>query len=138
MVISQSKDVDKKFASYPKEIKCKMDFLRKVVLQTAEEIGIEKIEETLKWGEPSYITKQGSTLRMDWKPKNPEQYAMYFKCTSKLVVSFREIFGDIFQYENNRAIVFQLDDSIPITELKKCIAATLKYHSVKQLPFLGL
>ena len=49
-------------------------------------------EETLKWGEPSYLVKNGSTIRIDWKSKTPDQYAMYFKCTSKLVPVFRSLF----------------------------------------------
>ena len=136
--IIQTKDVDGKFENYPKKVQPKMLALRKTVFETARELGIEQLEETLKWGEPSYIAKKGSTLRMDWKEKAPEQYAMYFKCTSKLVPSFKEVFGDTFSYENNRAIVFKLDEKIPKKELKKCIAATLQYHDVKQLPLLGL
>lgn len=138
MHVNQTKDVDTKFANYPKAVKPKMAHLRKLVLQTAEELGIEQLEETLKWGEPSYIAKKGSTLRMDWKEKKPEQYAMYFKCTSKLVDSFKVVFGDTFNYETTRAIVFKLEDKIPEKELKKCIAATLQYHAVKHLPLLGL
>ena len=59
----------------------------------------EKLEETLKWGEPSYLTKYGSTVRMDWKEKNPEQFAVYFKCTSALVPTFKTIYKDKFKFE---------------------------------------
>ena len=129
---------EEKLSNYPTHIKPKMKYLRKLILETAVEIeGLDKLEETLKWGEPSYLTKAGSTLRMDWKAKKPDQYAMYFKCTSKLVPTFKATFGDTFQYEDNRAIIFQLDDEIPAKELKQCIAATLQYHKVKQLENLG-
>lgn len=48
-------------------------FLRQLTLETASEIeGINKLEETLKRGEPSYLVKGGSTIRMDWKKANPE------------------------------------------------------------------
>lgn len=108
------------------------------MLKTAGEIeGLDTIEETLKWGEPSYLTKHGSTLRMDWKEKKPDQYAMYFKCTSKLVPTFQMVFGDRFNYETTRAIVFGLDEEIPVEDLKKCISMTLRYHKVKNLPLLG-
>lgn len=136
--IEQTKDVDAKFNSYPVAIKPKMKFLRELVFKTAEEIGIEHLEETLKWGEPSYIAPKGSTLRMDWKDKKPNQYALYFKCTSKLIISFIEVFGDTFNYENHRAILFKLDDKIPVKELKKCIVAALTYHQVKDQELLGL
>lgn len=48
------------------------------------------------------------------------------------------VFGDLFEYEKNRAILFQLDQEIPVNELKKCINATLMYHKVKDDITLGL
>ncbi len=75
--------VEAVFANYPDFVRDKMQFLRKLVIETAEETeGVTDLEETLKWGEPSFVTKNGSTLRMDWKEKAPDQYAMYFQCTS--------------------------------------------------------
>lgn len=132
-------EVDRVFAAYPDQVSVKMQFLRNLVLQTATEIEqLDSLEECLKWGEPSFVTKHGSTLRMDWKSKTPDQYALYFKCTSRLVETFREVFGDLFQYEGNRAIVFHLDQNIPVPELKSCIKATLTYHKVKHLHRLGI
>lgn len=136
--LTQDPRVTPKFDSYPAQIKPKMDYLRKLVLEVAEETKLTQLEETLKWGEPSYLAKKGSTLRMDWKAKTPNQYAMYFKCTSKLVLTFKEVFGDLFKYETTRAIVFTLDDHVPEKELRECIKATLTYHNVKDLPHLGM
>ncbi|MCP3929970.1 MAG: DUF1801 domain-containing protein [Bacteroidetes bacterium] len=126
------------FDNYPKSVRSQMLHLRELVLNAASEIdGLEKLEETLKWGEPSYLTKYGSTVRMDWKEKNPEQFAIYFKCTSKLVPTFKTIYKDKFTFEGNRAIVFKLNDKIPEIELKHCISLALTYHKVKHLPLLG-
>jgi len=75
---------------------------------------------------------------MDWKERSPNQYAMYFQCSSRLVETFRMLFNHKFQYEGNRAIVFQLNQEIPVMELKKCIKATLIYHDVKHLMTLGI
>lgn len=136
--INKNPAVEEKFAAYPKKIKGKMNTLRKLVIETAKEIdSISEIEETLKWGEPSYLVKKGSTIRMDWKAKNPDQYAIYFKCTSKLVLTFKEVYGDTFKYENNRAILFDLNDEVPKAELKDCIGMALQYHTLKNLPLLG-
>ena len=127
------------FNAYPEYVKSKILHLRSLILDVANGIdSINTLEETLKWGEPSYLVKKGSTLRIDWKPKKPNQYAIYFKCTSKLVETFKIVFKDSFEFEGHRAIVFQLNDTVPETELKQCIAAALTYHNVKQLPFLGL
>ena len=128
-----------KLANYPEHVQGKLRILRKLIIQTASEIPeLEQLEETLKWGEPSFLTKHGSTLRMDWKKETPDQYQLYFKCTSRLIETFRIVFGDLFEYENNRAIIFQLNQEISEIEVKKCITATLTYHKVKNELTLGL
>ena len=131
--------VNEVFANYPDFVRDKMQYLRELVIETAEETeGVTKLEETLKWGEPSFVTKNGSTLRMDWKKKTPDQYAMYFQCTSRLVNTFRLVFDRKFQYDGKRAIVFQLNQKIPKLELKECIKASLTYHNVKKQITLGI
>lgn len=137
--LKKNPKVEEIFGNYPDLIRDKMQHLRELVIETAEETeGVTELEETLKWGEPSFITKHGSTLRMDWKEKTPNQYAMYFQCTSRLVDTFRLVFDQKFQYEGKRAIVFQLNQKIPEMELKECIKATLTYHKVKNQITLGI
>lgn len=138
MKLTSNPKVADVFKNYPATVQHKMYRLRELVLHTANEIeGLEKLEETLKWGEPSYLTKNGSTLRMDWKEKNPQQYAMYFSCSSRLIQTFRKIYTDIFVFEGKRAIVFSLDDKVPEKELKHCIYLALTYQKIKHLPLLG-
>ncbi len=56
------------FNSYPQKIRDKLMILRLLILETASTIeGVGELEETLKWGEPSYLTpktKSGSTIRL--------------------------------------------------------------------------
>lgn len=131
--------VEAVFANYPDFVRDKMQHLRSLVIETAEETeGITLLEETLKWGEPSFVTKNGSTLRINWKEKAPDQYAIYFQCTSRLVDTFRLVFNHKFKYEGKRAIIFQLNQKIPELELKECIKAALTYHQVKGLITLGI
>lgn len=127
------------FNNYPDHVRPKMMHLRQLILDTASETeSIKKLEETLSWGEPSYKTKTGSTIRMDWKKKQPDQYAMYFTCTTSLVDTFRKLYRNKLTFEGNRAIVFDLSDDIPDMELKHCISLALTYHKVKHLPMLAV
>ena len=131
--------VESIFKNYPDSVKKEMTNLRALIIETADEIeGITNLEETLKWGEPSYLTKKGSTIRIDWKSKNPNQYAMYFQCTSRLVSTFKIIYKNTLAFEGKRAIVFQLKEELPKEALKDCITAALTYHKVKHLPLLGM
>ena len=132
-------EVEEVFKSYPDNIRIKMLFLRQLVLETAKELDSVKIvEETIKWGEPSYLTKSGSTIRMDRKKSKPEKYAMYFHCKTKLVDTFKELYKDKFEFDGNRAIIFNTNDRVPVNELKHCISLSLTYHDIKHLPMLGV
>lgn len=134
----ENPEVARVFACYPEPIRKKMMRLRQLVLDTASETeGVDKLEETLKWGEPSYLTKGGSTLRMDWKDRAPHEYAMYFNCNTSLVNTFKELYEDVFTFAGNRAMVFGETDELPMDELKHCISLALRYHRLKHLPLLG-
>lgn len=138
MRLATNPKVEVVFNNYPSPFREKLNILRQLILDTAEETeGVDELEETLKWGEPSYLAKKGSTVRLDWKKSKPDHYAIYFKCTSKLVETFRAIYGDKFSYEKNRAIMFKPEDEVPVAELKHCISMALTYHRVKHLPLLG-
>lgn len=106
--------------------------LRQLIFDTASGIDrVGKLEETLKWGEPSYVTsetKSGSTVRIDWKPRQPDAYAMYFICSTNLVSTFREIYSDQLVFEGNRSIVFNLDEEIQTDAVSHCVAMALTYH----------
>ena len=113
--------------------------LRQLVLDTASETESKTtLEETLKWGDPSYVTKGGSTIRLGWKESKPDQYALYFNCNTRLVDTFKERYGNEFKFEGNRAIVFNESDVLPIDEVKHCILLSLTYHSRKHLLMLGV
>ena len=138
MKIHTDNSVETVLASYPPKAQKKLSELRALVVAAANDLQLPVLEETLKWGEPSYLTKHGSTVRMDWKPKNPDRVSVFFKCTSKLVPAFKDVYPNTFLYDGNRALHFDLDAPIPATELKQCIATALQYHKVKHLPNLGL
>jgi len=127
-------DIRKKFESYPEHIRPKLKFLRKLILDVAaSEESIGKLEETLKWGEPSYLTtasKSGTTVRIDWKSKTPDQYAIYVNCKTTLVDTFRSLFPEL-TYESNRAIILSVNQVVPENEIRLCISMALKYHLTK-------
>ena len=129
--------VKQKFETYPENIAVLLNNIRNLIYSVAKQDGISDITETLKWGEPSYISKNGSTVRFDWKAKYPDQYCIYFNCKTSLVETFKEVYGDIFVYEGNRAIIFQTNQSLPLKELAHCISMSLRYKKIKHLDLLG-
>ena len=129
-------DVAAIFADYPARLRGKLRQLRKLILDTADTTqGVGRIEETLKWGQPSYLTvapKSGSTIRIDRLKSSNDQYAIYFNCQTDLVATFRELYPGQFRFEGNRAIIFNVKDELPKAELTHCIALALTYHARKR------
>lgn len=126
------------FERYPSAVSEKILSLRQLIFEAAVELDLEDLEETLKWGEPSYVTKNGSTVRIAWRKSFPDEVGMFFHCKTTLVDTFKEVYQDQFRFEGNRAILFKLDDAIPEDALKHCIALSLTYHDIKHLPMLGI
>ncbi len=132
----ESPDVAAVFDSYPKDTKKPLLRLRQLIFETASStVGVGDLQETLKWGQPSYLTtkpKTGSTIRIDRVKGGEGRYAMYFHCQTNLVSTFREIYPEAFSFEGNRSIVFDAGDSLPEAELRHCISLALTYHLRKK------
>jgi Domain of unknown function (DU1801) len=124
--------VAKAFGAYPPNMRRKLLALRELIFKTAASTeGVGEIEESLKWGEPAYLTSQtgsGSTVRIDWKASKPSEYAMYFNCQTSLVETFKTLFPGEFRFEGNRALLFKESEPIPKGALAFCISAALTYH----------
>lgn len=120
-------EVEAVYSNNPAPQKKALLNLRELVLETAQEIEkVSEVTEALKWGQPSFVCKSGSTIRID-KVKDSEDIAIYFICTTNLVERFKEHYPDQFDYKGKRAIQFDLNDKMPVEELKHCIAMALTY-----------
>jgi hypothetical protein len=128
--------VDAVFSAYPKPLKAKLLALRRLIFDTAKATkGVGMLQETLKWGQPSYLTpetKSGSTIRIDQVKSVSGQYAVYFHCQTDLVETFRELYPREFSYGGNRSILLNAQDEIPETALRHCVALALTYHLNKR------
>lgn len=104
--------------------------LREMIFQTAfENPKIGPVTETLKWGEPSYLTEQsksGSTLRLG-QTRNDKHPAIFVNCKTTLISQFKQHYGDRFLYQGERALVIGDVEKMK-SELKHCIALVLTYH----------
>jgi hypothetical protein len=128
--------VDAVFSAYPNPLKAKLLALRRLIFDTAKTTsGVGALEETLKWGQPSYLTpetKSGSTIRIDQVKSSANQYAVYFHCQTDLVETFRQLYPTELSYEGNRSIILNADEAIPEQALRHCVALALTYHLSKR------
>ena len=130
------------FDSWPKKVRLEATEIRSLIHEVAAEIKLEHfssapLEEALKWGEPAFVLKTGSTLRMGYREKNPDVLSLYFICNTNLVDTFRELYGDQLVLVDNRELQIQCGDTSSKTMIRDCIRKTLEYHKIKHLPLLG-
>lgn len=127
--------VESAFTNYSPLIQQKLEWIRQLVFETAQASPvIRELEETLKWGQPSYLTsktKSGTILRIDQVRSSDSQFAVYFSCQTTLMNTFKTIYPDEFNYEGQRAIVFDIEDDINVDALQDCINLILTYHHCK-------
>lgn len=125
------------FERYPKNARSMLLTIRQAIYDTADELSLEPVSESLKWGEVSFSVASGSPVRIDWKAKTPEVCYIFFNCQTKLVETFRELYPEALQFSGNRAILLPVSSPLPISIIKHCLSLALTYKKVKYLPLLG-
>eukprot|EP00439_Symbiodinium_sp_Y106_P089211 s1_g1747.t1 len=124
------------FEGYQGKARQKLLALRTLIFRTAAKTpGVGELQETLKWGQPSYLTpetKSGSTIRIDAIKDDPHHVAVYFHCQTNLVSTFRDMYGDRLSFEGNRALILDTRKKLPEKELRHCLGHALTYHLAKK------
>ena len=118
------------FAAFPEPARPGLLQLRQLIFETATQTpGVGEIGETLKWGQPAYLTprtRSGSTIRLGI-PKTGG-FALYAHCRTTIISGFRDHFPDEFGYEGNRAVLFREGDELPEAPLRLLIRTALTWH----------
>lgn len=125
-------DVAAAFAAFPEPVRAQLLEIRRLIYATAAATdGVGPLTETLKWGEPAYLTEamgSGSTIRLG-RPKSPAGMgAVLFNCRTVLVETFRARFPETFVFAGNRAILLDPSVRLPTEHLATCVAMSLTYH----------
>jgi hypothetical protein len=105
--------------------------LRAMILEEAERLQVGPLTETLKWGEPAFLTetsKAGTTIRLGWRPADPDHIRLLVNCRTDLIDRYKARFGDLFAYEGNRAIRLAVDEPVQDGALRSCIGLALTYR----------
>jgi hypothetical protein len=120
------------FAAVPPPARDKLLQLRALIYETAAQTPkVGALTEALRWGEPSYLTaesKSGTTIRIHWKARRPDHCALYVNCQTSLVEQYRLRHQDAFEFEGNRALLFQTKKPLLKAALRDCIRLALTYH----------
>lgn len=124
----KNKDIKKVFSAYPKDVCERLLMIRELIFSIAakhSEIG--EVEETLKWGNPSYLTihpKSGTTIRLSDFRAQENKYTISVHCQTTLVSEFKEVFPHL-KYDGNRSIILDKGKKLPLQELERFIYLAL-------------
>lgn len=129
-------DVQCVFDAYAEKTRQKLMNLRQLIFKVATETkGVGSIQETLKWGQISYLThnpKSGTTIRIDEYQPDTQQIALFVHCQTSLVDMFQRMYPDSFTYEGNRAVIWDELNDEQVDILKHFIELALTYHQRKR------
>ncbi|MEX0284978.1 MAG: DUF1801 domain-containing protein [Paracoccaceae bacterium] len=117
----------------PEGARARMQELRALIHKVAKDCAAGPLTETLKWGQPSWLTeatKSGTTIRMG--AVGEDQVALYVHCQTSLVDRYRQQFPDEFAYEGNRAVLIPATGDVPEEPLRRVIGQALTYHRDKK------
>ncbi|MBG6156212.1 uncharacterized protein YdhG (YjbR/CyaY superfamily) [Labrenzia sp. EL_159] len=121
--------------TYPDPVRNRLMQLRGLILETAlksEHVG--EVQETLKWGQPSFLTvkpKTGTTIRIDKDTSDLGDVALYVNCQTSLVSDWRALYPHI-EFGGNRSVHFKAEDPLPENEICQMISMALTYHVKKR------
>ena len=128
------------FAAVSGLVRAQLLEVRDLIFETAAALeGVGPLTETLRWGEPAYLTEatgSGTTIRLGRSRSSEHECAVLFNCRTTLVDDFRRQFQDLFAYEKNRAILIDAREPPPKAPLSTCLGMALTYRAAANDPIL--
>ena len=117
----------------PKEAREALYSLRDIIRAAAEASGTTPLEESFKWGQPSFAPakRKGTPIRLSWSQKAPDRVEMLVHCQTSLVDAWRHRLGDLFDYDGTRAVHISLEKHLPEEALHIMAVMALTYHQRK-------
>lgn len=97
-------EVQAAFGAFPEGAARLLLTVRQALLAVADETGAGPLAETLKWGQPAYLTEAtgaGTTVRLGLDGGTP---AVFVHCRTRLIEDFRAEFPEAFRTSGRRAL----------------------------------
>ena len=128
-------DVQAAYDDFDQPTRAALLKVRQLVFEVAQSNPVVgEIHETLKWGQPSYLTpktKSGSTIRLASSGTTPDTCGIYLNCNTTLISQMRDIYPDAFTYQGSRAALFAAGDPPHPDVLAHVVEMALTYHRRK-------
>lgn len=123
------------YDAYPPAARLFLLNIRELVFTLAtqsDEVG--QVTETLKWGNPSYLThspKSGTPLRLTWLSKSPFDCALSVHCQTIMLEEFKQAYPEC-RYDGRRSLLLDYRQPMPTNTVSDFIRMALTYHARKR------
>ncbi len=125
-------EIDAVFARYPTDVRTCLLNIRRAIFHAASRIeDVNGIEESLKWGQPSYRgtgTRFGTALRLGCEGQQVPRAAVYVHCGTSLIEDLKATRGLTLETKGNRAILLAAGSAGPDDDIRAVIEAALIYR----------
>ena len=125
----QSPAIKLAFDAFDPSHRTMMLALRDLIFKTAASLPVGRIEESLKWGQPSYTTpdtRAATPIRL--AVTKFDRVAMLTHCQSTVMSDFRALAPPELQFDGNRALHLDPTIAVPIDKITPLIRAALTYR----------
>ncbi|WP_420332386.1 DUF1801 domain-containing protein [Roseibium sp.] len=125
---------DEIYGHYAPPVRQRLLQLRRLILETARKnAAVGDLQETLKWGQPSFMTvkpKTGTTIRIDKDKSEVSDVVLFVHCQTSLVSEWRVLYPHLC-FGGNRSVHFRADEPLPEAEISQMVSMALRYHLYK-------
>ncbi len=121
------------FDTLPAPVRHRLEEVRAMIFAAAADAGAGPLTETLKWGEPAYLTEatgSGSTIRLGQVGDAPGHAAVFVNCRTALADTFRTRLPAL-SLRDDRAVLVPLDNCEGDPDLGRALTLALTYHRWK-------
>lgn len=124
-----------RIADWPVKARNTLWQCREIFETVAKQAAVGTLDETLKWGQPSWRPtkpRTGSTLRMDWNPKFPDQLSLFVDCKTDLAARMQTLYPHLSENDGQRHLAISLDAPLPVQAITHLADMTFTYHRAKR------
>lgn len=126
----EDKAIAEVFETFPPDTQSGLLKLRALIFDVASETPeIGRLQEVLRWGQPSYITpdkKSATTIRLGTHKQ--ARFAIFAHCQSNVISDYATRFPGWDRIDGNRAVLFDTVEQIEPFRLRSLIKDALTYH----------
>ena len=118
------------FGAFPDPVRDQLLQARALIFDVvASHPELGHVEETLKWGQPSYnlpASKSGTPIRLGLTKSGSA--AVFTHCQTKVMAEFQAIADPSFEFDGNRAFLLPEGEEVPKAALAQLIESALTYR----------